>query len=81
MEVAAFARRLAGALGIDVADHTGPEASLFDDWGLDSLGSFQLIVAIETMADCAVPPPFVPEMYTVADAFAYYRSLARETEP
>lgn len=75
MDASSFAVQLAEALQIDVGEHAHPGASLFDDWSLDSLQSFQLIVAVETMADCIVPPPLIPEMYTVADAYAYYLSL------
>lgn len=67
----AFLKRLATLLGIpNVTVETG--ASLFDDWGLDSLQAFQLIVATESIAGALIPPEEIPEIWTVDDAYAYY---------
>jgi acyl carrier protein len=54
---------------------TSDDTQLFDQWGLDSLQAFQLVVAIESMAGALVPPPIVPEMYTVGEAYRYFLSL------
>jgi acyl carrier protein len=72
--VEAFGQRLATLLEVDV-DGVSPYDDLFADWGLDSLQAFQMVVTIEGMAEVAVPPPEIPEMFTVGDAYAYYRSL------
>lgn len=70
-----FARRVAELLEIEIDGSINPYDSLFDDWGIDSLQAFQLIVIIEAMAESLVPPAEMPEIYTVGDAHEYYRSL------
>lgn len=75
-----FARRVAELLGVLVDVSVDPEASLFDDWGLDSLQAFQLIVIIESLAGALVPPTDIPEMFTVQDAYGYYCSLLADPE-
>ena len=57
------------------------ESGLYDEWGLDSLQAFELIIMTEQLAGLHVPPPDVPEMYTAGDAYVYYQhcvSDARE---
>jgi acyl carrier protein len=51
-----------------------PYTGLFDDLGLDSFRAFEMIVIIESAAGLDVPPPDIPEIYTVGDAFEYYRT-------
>lgn len=73
----AFSRELADALGVAVPDQTvlGPTTDLYADWALDSLQAFQLIIVVEAMAGADVPPPEVPALFTLGDAYDYYRSL------
>lgn len=71
----AFAEQLAEILQLDGEDRFGPSTSLFDDWALDSLQAFAMIVIIESMAGVDVPPPEIPELFTVADAYGYFCSL------
>lgn len=73
----AFARHLARSLRLELEPGAplAPSTSLYDEWGLDSLQAFEAIVVIESMAEALVPPPFLPELFTVGDAFAYYRML------
>lgn len=74
--VEAFGLQLAALLEIDLeGGGVSPTDDLFDDWGLDSLQAFQMIVTVEGLAGVVVPPPEIPEMFTVGDAYAYYRSL------
>ena len=74
-----FAVRLAAMLALeDVPTHSN--ATLFEEWSLDSLQAFQLIVAIEAMADVDVPPPYVPPIFTVRDAFDYFLHLRAQRE-
>jgi acyl carrier protein len=70
-----FARELATLLRLDVGDKFDPEAGLFDDWGLDSLQAFEMIIIVESMAGCLVPPAVIPELLTVGDAYGYYLAL------
>lgn len=74
--VEAFGLRVALLLDIEPPVRISPYDGLFDDWGLDSLQAFQLIIIIEGIAEVAVPPPSIPEIFTVGDAYEYYRSLA-----
>lgn len=67
--------RIVDLLDIAPSDPHNPYLSLFDDWGLDSLQTFQLIIITESLADCAVPPPEVPELYTPGDVYDYYCTL------
>lgn len=71
----AFAQRLAALLEVELEGAPGPYDDLFADWGLDSLQAYQMVVTIEAMADVVVPPAEIPEMFTVSDAYGYYRSL------
>jgi acyl carrier protein len=70
-----FALRLQRGLGIELAAPPTPYDGLFDVWGLDSLQAFQMIIVVEDMAGCLVPPPEIPTMLVVGDAYEYYRSL------
>lgn len=51
--------------------HTG----LFDDLDLDSLQALQLMFAVEAMSGTDVPPPDLPEIFTLGDAYDYYLEL------
>lgn len=72
-----FARILVDALDVELSGAPTPADGLFDDWALDSLQGFQLIIVIEELAGCLVPPPALPTMLVVSDAYDYYRSLRR----
>lgn len=65
---------------LDVDDDAprDPTTGLYEDWSLDSLQSFQLIVLVEAMAGALVPPAVLPEMFTVGDAYDYYLALVSE---
>ena len=72
-----FATRVASMLQLDVLVlDLSEEACLFESWMLDSLQAFQLVVAIEALSGVDIPPPEIPYMLTVGDAFDYYLSLA-----
>lgn len=70
-----FSRVVARLLEIEIVGEISPSDSLFDEWALDSLQAFQLIIVIEAIAGVDVPPPALPEIFTVGDAYGYYRSL------
>lgn len=74
LELPEFADRLAAHLEVD-STRRDERASIFEDWVLDSLRTFQLIVVVEAMAGVAVPPASIPEMYSIGDVYGYYRSL------
>lgn len=67
MSVDASAPEFAGA---------GESTGLFDDLGLDSMQAFQLLVVVEAMAGADLPPEELPPLFTVGDAYRYYRSLS-----
>lgn len=71
----AFARELASLLQLEDEDEFESSTSLFDDWALDSLQAFAMILVIEAMAGIDVPSPDLPDLYTVGDAYGYFRSL------
>lgn len=72
-----FAKELGSRLRVEeeVLAEVGPDTDLFGDWGLDSLQAFEMIIVIEAMAGATMPPPIVPELYTVTDAYAYFQGL------
>ncbi|HYI60634.1 MAG TPA: phosphopantetheine-binding protein [Acidimicrobiales bacterium] len=70
-----FGRELAEMLEVDPPGVVSVGDDLFADWGLDSIQFFQVIVFVEEMAEVDVLPPNPPEVFTVGDAYAYYRSL------
>lgn len=53
-----------------------PNWDVFSDWGIDSLECFELILLTETMAGTMVPPEAIPLIFTLADAYNYYRECA-----
>lgn len=75
-----FLDQLIAALNIDVdpIHRHAAGASIYDDWAIDSLQAFQVIIVTEAMAGALVPPPELPELYTPADVYAYYLSMRQE---
>jgi hypothetical protein len=65
------------AIGVTVAQPVFGHSGLFDDLSLDSLQAVQLLFAVEAMAGCDVPPPDLPEIFTMGDAYEYYCDLVR----
>jgi acyl carrier protein len=70
-----FGAALARLLRLEREDRFSHEVGLFDDWGLDSLQAFEMVIIVESMAGCLVPPAVIPELLTVGDAYDYYRAL------
>jgi len=70
-----FGHELASRLGVAAECPVLPATTLFDDWGLDSFQAFQMLIIIEAMADVVLPPPTLPSLFTVQDAYDYYRAL------
>ena len=70
-----FLDRIIDMIQVDPDDHHDAGASLYADWAIDSLQAYQLVIAIEALADVDVPPDFVPELFTPADLYDYYQSL------
>lgn len=74
-----FGHRVAELLNVETPDEVNPYDSLYEDWGLDSLQAFELIIIVESLAGSLVPPASVPEIFTVQDAFDYYRSMLADS--
>ena len=70
-----FAREVASLLALPDDVDVREGASLYDDWGVDSLQAFQMIVIVESMAGVLVPPEHIPELFTVGDAYGYFCTL------
>jgi acyl carrier protein len=70
-----FGPQLAALLRLDDEDRFEPTVSLFDEWALDSLQAFEMIIVIEAMAGTTVPPPQLPEIFTLEDAYLYYLAV------
>jgi acyl carrier protein len=71
-----FSGRLVRLLEIEATEPINPYTELFSDLGLDSLQGFEMLLIIESLAGVNMPPLEIPEIYTMQDAFTYYRSLA-----
>jgi len=61
---------VANQLGVDVGE-VGPEASILDDLGADSLDVVELVMSLEDAFDIEVPDEDVEGMRTVADIQRY----------
>jgi acyl carrier protein len=48
------------------------DIDLYEEWGLDSLQAFELIILTEQLAGLDVPVVEVPAMFTIGDAYIYY---------
>ena len=70
-----FSEQVLAGLQLDEPPALGLDTDLYDEVGLDSFQAFLLIVLVESLAGADVPPPQLPAMYTMGDAFRYYRSL------
>ncbi len=56
-----------------------PHASLRDDLGLDSLGTFELLFGIEEVFDSQIPNEALQKLVTVADVIKYVERLRPST--
>jgi acyl carrier protein len=73
-----FVAQLRVLLRVDIPDPVDPSASLYDELGLDSFQAFELLIVVEALAGNVVPPATPAELFTLADAFAYYEDLAAD---
>jgi acyl carrier protein len=74
MDFDEFATMLVERLAIEDPGPLRPFTGVFDDLGIDSFQAFEILIIIETAAGLDVPPPDLPEIFTLGDAFAYYES-------
>ena len=74
----AFSNRVVRELRIDCDLPVNPYDSLYDQLGLDSLQAFELIVLIEGLAGRDIPPPELPNIFTMQDAYEYFTSMHAE---
>ncbi len=75
MSAEAFIQEVLSLLDVAPEDPADLDASLYDDWALDSLEAFQLIIITESLAEAVVPPPQIPELLTPRDTYGYYLAL------
>lgn len=67
-----YCRRIFGLLDVPAPEPVDAAAGLFEELALDSLQAFELVVATEQLAGREVPPPELPAIWTVGDAYRYY---------
>jgi acyl carrier protein len=77
----AYVALMSELLSIELPIDLSSEMSIFDDWGLDSLQAFELIILTEDLAGLVVPPAQIPPIYTVGDAFIYYEQCFHAARP
>lgn len=70
----AFVDQLRSRWSVPLPDGVDQHADLADDLGADSLQVFQLVVLTELLAETTTAPDEVPDLRTLADALAYYRT-------
>lgn len=68
-----FVDRLRVHLRLDLPDTVRRDDSLYEQLGLDSIQAFELMVVTEASAGSVIPPATFPELYSVGDAYAYYK--------
>lgn len=76
-----LADHLRPVLSFELPDDLNPYDSLRDRLDLDSIGVFELIVVLESVAGCVMPPEHVPEIDSLADAFEYYWKCVPVQDP
>jgi acyl carrier protein len=74
MEFADFARLVVEHLDLEHEGPWYPWTGLYDDLGVDSFQAFQLILVLEAAAGLDLGPDELPPIYTLGDAYEYYRS-------
>lgn len=67
-----FCRAVSREVQLPTIVDMDPSMRLFDDIGMDSFGSFELVLATEELAGLSAPPSQVPEIHTLGDAYAYF---------
>ena len=70
-----FSSRINDLLRLGRDGPINPFDGLYDDLGLDSIRAFELIIVVESLAAVDLPSLKLPEMYTMQDAYDYYRAL------
>ncbi len=71
-----FARAVLKAIGVDWTGDVAPSLSLYEELALDSLQAFHLLVVVEELAEVLYPPEVIPELFTLGQAYNYYRDLS-----
>lgn len=77
MEFETIAAIIAEHFEIDV-DEINEDTDILEDLNATSMDAVELIVAIESATDIAIPDEAVDEIRTVADIAAYLRAHAEE---
>jgi acyl carrier protein len=72
-----FIQRLRALWRVNIPDSVNPHLSLYDDLAVDSFQAFELLIIIEGIAEIMMPPPEIPELFTLADTFEYYQTLRK----
>jgi len=75
LDLQSFARALCRELDVPIPQPIFEDLGLFDALGLDSLGAFQMLVTLESLAGVDFPPDDPPTMFTLGDAHHYYLGL------
>ncbi len=75
-----FCAKVLSILEVDWNDPCRRDVRIFEDMGLDSLETFELLVVIESLAELFVPLPEVPLIFTLGDAFDYYEVACTAAE-
>jgi acyl carrier protein len=75
LDLGGLGRAVCHELQVPVPRALHGELGLFEELGLDSLGAFQLLVVIESLAGVEIPPREPPLLLTLTDAHRYYLAL------
>ena len=75
-----YVSRLFEALDIEVRSGYTQDSGLYDDIGLDSLQAFELVIFTEELAGLTMPPPFIPMIFTLGDAYTYFLTSGQSVD-
>ena len=70
-----FVERLRELLRAELPQSVTRYDGLYDELGFDSFQAFELLIVVESLAGTVMPPPELPEIYTLGDAYTYYQQL------
>lgn len=74
MDLREYATNLFKDLGLEDIPRPDSSTHLYDECGLDSLQSFELILVTERMAGLVATPDELPMIVTLGDAYQYFQT-------
>ena len=83
LEFEEYVARVTKLLDVPAPTTLDRDYGLYENLGIDSLQAFELLIITEQLAGLSVPPPSIPAIFTLGDAYDYYvvsKAAAREMD-